>query len=198
MAGGAYAEDCDRILWSTSPILVRGKLATIKGGAITGSLVTYRIMRAEDPVKVVMMTGPGNDPVAEYLLNDLGLATRVTLLKSNRVVYYEYSSSEGTRAVGTEFRYTRTARLNDPVKKWVESFVEHIDQPSVRRIGACDVEVIPIHRDVQNDSGDGYSARVLYAPYLMSFVQMESAGEFFPSPGQQVSIFSATSLDLAQ
>jgi hypothetical protein len=151
-------------------------------------LLGFRVTRG-DPVKVVQMIEPGDDPTVELSFKGI-LLTQSINLRSKQVTDYEYSSIEGKLAEGTELRYTRLVK-RDGVLTSTETGIAHIGERSTRLVGACEVEVIAIDSEVRSDKDPVRAMRMLYAPGLGYFVISDSSG--LPL----ATAYSATSLELA-
>jgi hypothetical protein len=188
----AHAENCDRILSSKDPILLRGSSVTLFRGAVKPGLIAFHILRGEDSVKVLQMTGTEAEPVIEARLKGV-LVTHWTNLKTKQAIDYEYPSVEGSLTEGTQMRYTRVLKQNGEAKA-TETGIIHIGERGVMRVGECEVEVIAIDGEIKSDQAPTRATRLLYAPRLGYFVKSESASSL--SNGLYAFSFKATSVEL--
>jgi hypothetical protein len=193
LPAAGHAEDCDKIIASKASLLMRGSSVMIFKGAMRPGLVSFRIMREEDPIRILETVGSDSDPAVELLLKGT-LLMRSTPLKSKQSLDYEYTSVEGTLTAGTEMRYTRLVKLAGEVKS-TESVVSHIGETSVKQLGECAVEVIAIDSEVEVNKAPLRTTKALYAPQLGYYVKADSAGSAANSGFAYT--FAVTSLELA-
>ena len=189
----ARAADCDGLLSSKAPVLMRGSSVTIWKGTVKPGLASFRITRGEDPVRVTEAIGSESEPSLELLIKGI-LITRTTNLKSKQAIDYDYPSIQGVLTTGTEMRYTRLVKQGGELAS-TETGIAHIGETSLTQVGDCEVEVMAIDSEVQSDKAPARAARLLYAPQLGYFVKAESAGSLAGS--DFATAFSATSLELA-
>ena len=186
------ATDCQAILSSQDPYLMRGTSVAIGGGTTRSTAMDFRVARG-DETKVTLTIEPQTEPALESWYKGV-LIMRIMLSKTKAVTEYEYASIEGTLTPGTEMGYVRVAKRNGEVAS-AETGLLHIGEAGTFMIGDCAVEVIEVTGKVKSDKAPERALAMLYAQRLGVPVKFTQGG--LGPKGDIVSSFAATSLELA-
>jgi hypothetical protein len=192
LPGPARATDCQAILSSQDPFVMRGTSVALVGGSTRSTAMEFRVARG-DETKVTLTIGQQTEPVIEFSYKGV-LTTRIMVLRTKEVTEYEYASIDGALTPGTEMRYARVAKKNGEVAS-AETGLLHIGEAGTFMIGDCAIEVIEVKGEVKSDKAPERALTMLYAPKLGVPVKSTQGG--LGPKGDIVSSFAASSLELA-
>ncbi|MFI5012602.1 MAG: hypothetical protein ACHQAY_09655 [Hyphomicrobiales bacterium] len=192
MPRSAHASDCETILSTRQPFIMRGTTFAMIGTASRSATASFLVTRG-DETKIVQMIGPQNDPVVEQWFKGVW-PMRMTVLKTQETTTFEYALLEDDLKPGAELHYTRVLKKNGEILS-AETGVAHVGEAGTRMIGDCAVDVIEIKSETRSDKAPTRASSLLFAPKLGYFVKSEQAG--LGPKGDIATTFSATSLELA-
>jgi hypothetical protein len=183
------AQDCERILSSNLPYVVKGSLRMHAGAADRVTPVSFEVRRSEHTA-VVEMVGRGGEPTSVFWMHG-PLVTERYETRTKRLVEYGYPAIQGTFTPGAQVRYIRVGFDHDEVisTEWASATVF---EASTRRVGDCNIEVMEILTRITDKSHFRVFSQ-LYAPKLGYFIDSGWGG------GLHLDItwtFTAASLEL--
>jgi hypothetical protein len=188
----ARAADCEAILSSQQPYVMRGTSIAISGTVTRSTVMDFRVTRG-DQTTIAVTAEPQTEAGIEFVYEGVWLV-QTTLLTSKEVTRYEYSSRDGTMTPGTEMRYTRVLKKNGEVTS-AETGLMHIGEAGPRTVGDCMVDVVEIKGEVKSDKLPVRVISSFYAPKLGITVKTDQGG--MGPKGDIMTSFVAASLELA-